>query len=311
MSDAQMHDTPTRTLFEQLDAMLSTTTAGAVEDDDDDDDSWTRDTPKLITDLSLRASSMDVLKADIVDIDDPAIADYKDFELYLRALAGASGGSIEFLEKVVIPWAKGDKRNTPDMLRSKWRSHKTSHVGYGHVRKVAEKARAAPSIVLTAFSNSAAALVLPRAHLYGKHHTRGFLSSTVAPGGVGKSTHGMVEAIAMAAGRPLLVVQPVAPLRVLYWNAEDPQDENLRKARAACLHHGVTDEELGGRLFLHSGRDHELVLAQANREGAQINKAAFARLEQATFAIRAIRPACNLDWRRSTLTRRVCTRTNT
>jgi hypothetical protein len=129
---------------------------------------------------------------------------------------------------------------------------------------------------MTPFSFAMAASVPPRAHLYSKHYTRRVLGCTVAPGGGGKSSLEMVEAIAMATGKPLLGVPPKGQLRGLYWNGEDEQNENLRKARAVGLHYGIGDEEIGGRLFLRSNRDHKLMLADAKG----LNNAALARFEQ-------------------------------
>jgi hypothetical protein len=45
---------------------------------------------------------------------------------------------------------------------------------------------------------------------------------------------------------------PVAPgpLRVCYWNAEDPEDETERRFAAACIQYGVEPESLEGGLFL-------------------------------------------------------------
>jgi len=109
-----------------------------------------------------------------------------------------------------------------------------------------------------------------RQFLYGRHYIRQFLSATVAPGGVGKSSLSIVEAVAMAAGRDLLEVRPVKPLRVWYWNGEDPEEEIERRVMAACLHFGVDPSEIEGRLFLDSGRDTELVIATQTKTGALI-----------------------------------------
>jgi RecA-family ATPase len=246
------------------------------------DDDWAKEEPALITAVHHRAHSPEELKAEMVAIDAPVIEEYPDFELYLRALAGASGGSKKFLEEVVIPWAAGDKRNTPDMIRAKWKSHKTSHVGWAYIQKVAAKAKAdeLAEVPITAapFTLGDHTLIPPRQHIYGKL-TRRFLSSTSAPGGSGKSANAMAEAIAMAANKNLFGVKPIGPLRVLYINGEDPQDENQRRAAAICLHHKVTDGELGGRLHLLSGRDNpNLILATHGRDGVQINQQAFAAL---------------------------------
>src|SRR5262249_18072726 len=48
----------------------------------------------------------------------------------------------------------------------------------------------------------------PRAWLYGRHYQRLTVSATIAPGGFGKTTLVMVEAVAMATCRNLLGEQP-------------------------------------------------------------------------------------------------------
>ena len=88
---------------------------------------------------------------------------------------------------------------------------------------------------------------------------RQFLSMTIAPGGVGKSSLIATETLAMVTGRALLGVKPDRPLKVWLWNLEDPQIETARKIQAACLHSGIKREEIEGRLFANSGRDQPLV----------------------------------------------------
>ena len=96
--------------------------------------------------------------------------------------------------------------------------------------------------------------------------TSGSSSRSPSPtGGVGKSSLIVVEALAMASGRPLLKPKPEGPLSVWYWNGEDPMEQLQRRFAAAALHHGLTAEDLGDRLFVDSGRDVPIVIAQDNR----------------------------------------------
>ncbi len=103
--------------------------------------------------------------------------------------------------------------------------------------------------------------VKPRQFLYGRHYLRGFLSVTVAPGGVGKSSLGMVEAAAMATGRDLLGIGGVKPRRVWLINGEDPRDELDRRLESIVRHYGLAADELAG-LNMDSGRDFRFVLAR-------------------------------------------------
>ena len=113
-------------------------------------------------------------------------------------------------------------------------------------------------------------LIPPREWVYGRHLIRRFLSTTVAPGAVGKSSLVLVEAIAMVTGRPLLGVMPVRCMRVWYVNLEDPLEETERRVAAICLHYGIDARELEGRLFLDSGRTAEIIIATRQRDGVKI-----------------------------------------
>jgi hypothetical protein len=128
-------------------------------------------------------------------------------------------------------------------------------------------------ISATPFELRAAKLIPRRRFLYGRHYARGFVSCTVAGGGVGKSSLGVVEALAMVTGRPLLGVQPAGQMRVWLWNGEDPLDELERRVAAACTYYDIDAAALGGRLFLDSGRVQKLVLATSARDGLQVNSA--------------------------------------
>ena len=107
-----------------------------------------------------------------------------------------------------------------------------------------------------------AALLPPRAWLYGKHYQRRTVSLTAGPGGMGKSSLDLVEAIAMATCRNLLGEQPEERLRVWYHNGEDPLDEINRRIAAICQHYQIPQEELVGWLFVTSGNEFPLRVAK-------------------------------------------------
>lgn len=110
----------------------------------------------------------------------------------------------------------------------------------------------------------------PRRWLYGRHFIRRYVTTTVSPGGFGKTSLLLVEALAMVTGRPLLGIQAPQPMRVWVWNGEDPQDETERRLAAACLHFGIRSEEIEGRLFIDSGRDTPIRIATRNRDATVI-----------------------------------------
>lgn len=101
------------------------------------------------------------------------------------------------------------------------------------------------------------ASIPPRDWVYQDHLIRKFVSTTIAPGGVGKSTVTIGDAIAMASGIPIMGRKiNEAGLRVMIWNGEDPRDELQRRVTAAILRHNIDPRgEIRGRLFVASGRD--------------------------------------------------------
>lgn len=109
-----------------------------------------------------------------------------------------------------------------------------------------------------------------REWLYGRHLIRRFTAATVAPGGVGKSQQAIADALAMATGRTLIRNEPVARLRVWYWNGEDPIDEITRRITATAKHYGITQDDLSGYLFTDSGRDLEIKIAVQDKSGTHI-----------------------------------------
>jgi hypothetical protein len=137
-----------------------------------------------------------------------------------------------------------------------------------------------------------------RQFVYGRHYARQFLSVTAAPTKVGKSSKSLVEAVAMAAGRNLLGVEPIRPMRVWYWNGEDPQEELERRVLAICLHYGIDRVELEKNLFLDSGRDTEIIIATQTRTGAVIaipvEDALTAALIDGTFDALILDPAVSI-----------------
>lgn len=102
----------------------------------------------------------------------------------------------------------------------------------------------------------------PRPWVYGRHMIRKQVSVTVAPGGVGKSSLTLVEALCLASGRQILGEWvPTEPLRAWVYNLEDPREEMERRVIGAMMHHGIAPEDIGDRLFLDTGRERPLCTA--------------------------------------------------
>lgn len=117
-------------------------------------------------------------------------------------------------------------------------------------------------VMASGFSANDMRSVEPRRWLYGKHLIRGYVSTTVSPGGVGKTTLELIEAIALATARPLLGVPVRERVRVWHYNLEDPRDELMRRVWAICEHYQIPPVELEGWLFLDSGRDCKMIVAE-------------------------------------------------
>lgn len=100
-----------------------------------------------------------------------------------------------------------------------------------------------------------------REWVYGHHLIRGYISATVSPGGIGKSTMVMTDAIAIALGRDLIGDIPHVRGNAWHYNLEDPLDELQRRAVAICAKFGIAQADIAGRLFLNSGRTRRLVVA--------------------------------------------------
>lgn len=124
----------------------------------------------------------------------------------------------------------------------------------------------------TPFSFPEAADIPRRAWIYSDHYIRRFVSATVAPGGLGKSSLTIVEALSMASGKPLLGVEPNGEFDVWLWNGEDPQEELDRRVTAAMQEYGLTKADIGGRLFLDTGHNQPIILAKESRAGAAIDE---------------------------------------
>lgn len=126
--------------------------------------------------------------------------------------------------------------------------------------------------------------ISPRPWLYGRHLIRKQVSVTVAPGGVGKSSLTISEALAMASGRDLLGDWTAPGLKVWIYNLEDARDELERRIIAAMQHHGVAGDEVEGRLFLDTGRERALCMAVQTRGGTQVIKPEMEALAQEILA---------------------------
>jgi hypothetical protein len=106
----------------------------------------------------------------------------------------------------------------------------------------------------------------PRRWLYAGHLQRRVVSADVAPGGVGKTSKALVESIALATARNLLGEQPPERCRVWVHNGEDSLEELKRRVLAICEYYNIDQKELEGWLFLTSGTEMPLKVANGYNE---------------------------------------------
>lgn len=131
----------------------------------------------------------------------------------------------------------------------------------------------AANIRATPFKWRAEADLPPRKWLYGKHLLRKFLSVDVAAGGIGKSSLKIGEALAMASGRDIYSqTLHEGPLRVWLYNLEDPAEETERRIHATAKRFNITPDEISDRLFIDSGRDQPVCIAEETPNGARVVK---------------------------------------
>ena len=124
---------------------------------------------------------------------------------------------------------------------------------------------AAESIVARRWQPIEADCIPPRQWLYGFHYMRRMVSMTAGAGGGGKSSMTMVEAVSMALGRDLLRGKwqlPTGALKVWIHNGEDPLDELQRRLVAICKHYSLDPQEVAQNLYLTSGRDTRIIVAE-------------------------------------------------
>jgi AAA domain len=119
-----------------------------------------------------------------------------------------------------------------------------------------------------------------RQFLHDRHYIRGVVSATIAAGGRAKTTRATYDALTMVTSKDLTTGQPLpsGPLRVGILNGEEDQDELDRRIAATCQHYGISENDLGGRLFAQSVRREPLRLARMDRGIPTLDLVAAARL---------------------------------
>ncbi len=112
----------------------------------------------------------------------------------------------------------------------------------------------------------------PRPWLLGHDMMSGFLTATIAQGGVGKSMIGLIESMAIATGKPLSGVPVHKQGAAWIYNTEDPMEELERRVLASAAHYQLSRAELE-HLHISSGRMNPLTIGKSERGVVTINNA--------------------------------------
>jgi AAA domain len=106
------------------------------------------------------------------------------------------------------------------------------------------------------------ATIPPRQWLYGRHYMRAVVTATVAPGGFGKTSLSLFEALEMVK----------AGLRVWYISAEDDRDELDRRIAAYVQRHGITPMEMATNFFVDDKMSFPFKIAKMSKNGTQFDE---------------------------------------
>lgn len=121
---------------------------------------------------------------------------------------------------------------------------------------------------------------IPRTRfVYGESYAAGYLSVTFAAPKTGKSLLALAEAIDAATGRGFLTGRPTAPIRTLYYNAEDDLAVIQARVAAVLQHWQIPQAEIVGRFFPVSGVASLRPVVLLRGEKGEIAEAAFRGLE--------------------------------
>ena len=137
-------------------------------------------------------------------------------------------------------------------------------------QKHQSQARAIGAIAASAFGSITAEDIAPRQWLYGTHLIKKYVSASISPGGVGKTTLALMDAISIATGESVTSDKVYEQGNVWHYNLEDPLDELQRRVVAICQHFDIPLSKVASTLFINSGRDRPLVVAERLPEGTGI-----------------------------------------
>ena len=144
--------------------------------------------------------------------------------------------------------------------RTKWNAPNPTH-------EVDPAEEVRPPLVASFLETLDVAMLPRRRWLLGRSLLRGAVTVQVAPPGVGKSTLGIEQAVAVVTGREIAGQEVHEQAKAWIYNNEDDADELKRRLAAVLQHWDIPFDEVRGRLALDSGADRPLLVARADRDG--------------------------------------------
>jgi hypothetical protein len=136
-----------------------------------------------------------------------------------------------------------------------------------------------------------------REWLYGRHYQRQSVGLTTAPGGSGKTSADLLDAVAMATCRNLAGVQPEQRLRVWYHNAEDNLLEIQRRVLAICQRFNIDQSELDGWLIVTTCEQFDLKVANGFNDlklDEAVLEAITAKIQELQIDVAILDPLINI-----------------
>ena len=141
-----------------------------------------------------------------------------------------------------------------------------------HLPEVGKKVKKAINVLDAADIDGSK--IPPRDWVMRERYIGAFISEIISPGGVGKSTLSLLDALSVASGNPFTGYPVAQSGAVWMFNAEDPIDELNRRVVAAAAHHSINLKALKHKLYLSSGRKNKLILAVQTKQGVVKNSTA-------------------------------------
>ncbi len=129
-----------------------------------------------------------------------------------------------------------------------------------------------PALFATPLGTLDPATIPPRPWLFGHRYLKGYVTVTVAPPGVGKSTLTIQEALAIATGQDWAGQDAHETGKVWVYNNEDDRDELHRRIAAAAKHMEIDLAQVADRLYINTGAERPFLVARENPKTGDVTQ---------------------------------------